>query len=123
MYVCMPRMRKVCDDTVHYAIDYAKSGDPSSQSSLLKLLDANKMVANLIVNTRPAPRKYNVLHQCAWHGSLETCKRLIEDYGADPLLLTSSGEKASEIATQRKSIRIYEGQARRCRTSQCKLCC
>lgn len=84
------------DEVAHAALDLAKAG---SWQQLFKYLDDHVDDQHgMLVNQRPAVRKYGILHQAAWHGSKSACKTLVEKYKADPSSLTQCGKTAAEIA-------------------------
>lgn len=86
------------DKVAHVAIDLAKAG---AWPQLFKFLDEDKCEGDgstVLANARPAPRKYGLLHQAAWHGQLSACKILVEKYAVDPTSLSEDGKTASEIA-------------------------
>lgn len=83
------------DKVANAAIDLAKAG---SWKQLFKMLDEQEGTAGVLANARPAIRKYGLLHHAAWHGKENECKKLIENYRADPKSLSQVGEKSSEIA-------------------------
>lgn len=78
---------------IHQAIEYAKAAE---WEKLFELLDEHR--DELIVNTVPEPDKYNVLHHAVLHADAGVCKKLIEDYSADPSMLTSDGKCTSELS-------------------------
>jgi len=76
----------------HGVIDFARDAE---WDKLFAVLDCS--VAGL-VNVRPAVRQYGVLHQAVYNGSEESVVKLLDQYGADPTLLTQADESAAELA-------------------------
>lgn len=60
------------------------------------------------INIRPEPRSYGIIHQAAWHGKQEVCIALIDQYGANPCLLTKDGLKASAVALRKGHAALAE---------------
>jgi len=50
------------------------------------------------VNVRPMQRRYAAIHQVAYAGDVVVLKRLVEEFGADPLLLTKDAETPQQVA-------------------------
>eukprot|EP00933_Yihiella_yeosuensis_P071287 TRINITY_DN79497_c0_g1_i1.p1 TRINITY_DN79497_c0_g1~~TRINITY_DN79497_c0_g1_i1.p1 ORF type:complete len:306 (+),score=78.58 TRINITY_DN79497_c0_g1_i1:81-998(+) len=63
--------------------------------------EQNNIEFSVLVNTRPSVRKFAILHQAAWWGNQEAVHRLLEDFEANPNMLTGDGELASEVAADR----------------------
>uniref|UniRef100_A0A7S4SRN8 PARP-type domain-containing protein n=1 Tax=Alexandrium monilatum TaxID=311494 RepID=A0A7S4SRN8_9DINO len=90
----------------HAAIDMAKAG---AWDSLYGVLDKQQD----LVNARPHVREYSVLHQAAFHGSLDVVRRLIEKYGADPSKPTKFGKSVAEIAEEQGHAPVVDFLAQR----------
>lgn len=75
-------------------IDCARDG---SWDQLYKELEAH----GELVNVRPLPREYTVLHQAVFHGEEEVVNTLIGKFRADPDVLSKYGEKAVDVAKAR----------------------
>lgn len=76
---------------VHSIIDAARDAE---WDTMFQLLQENPGV----VNVRPAPRTYGIIHQVAFHGHMPAIRRLTEEFMADVGLLTKDGETAQQVA-------------------------
>jgi hypothetical protein len=93
-------------ETAHAAIDLAKYG---SWEPLFRLLEEHESFGcGALVNTRPSPREYGILHQASWHGNAKVCETLVNKYHADPALLSRDGQKAAEVASGRGFTQLVE---------------
>jgi len=81
------------DQAAHGLIDLAKEGN---WEQLYEALDGQKE----LVNARPKVREYAILHQAAFHGDVSIVTSLIENYGADPAVLTKSGQSVLQVAKE-----------------------
>lgn len=82
-------------ELAHAAIDLAKDG---KWAKTFEFLDLHSDVS--IVNLRPEVREYAILHQAAFFGAQKAAEKLIDNYEADPNVLSKSGELASNVAKQ-----------------------
>mmetsp|Transcript_75593 Transcript_75593/g.179636 ORF Transcript_75593/g.179636 Transcript_75593/m.179636 type:complete len:603 (+) Transcript_75593:66-1874(+) len=81
------------EEVAHKLIDYARD---AQWDSLFELLSRHPT----LVNVRPKVRNYSILHQAAYNGSLESTKRLVEEFGADAASLSKSEQTAADVALE-----------------------
>jgi len=89
--VPLPKITAFVTKSAHLLIDHAKAG---RWEELFAMLDKQKE----LVNVRPDVRDYSPLHQAAYHDNKDAMLTLINKYGADPSLLTGSGDSLMEVA-------------------------
>lgn len=75
----------------HKAMDLAKD---AKWKDLFSLLGKTPEV----VNMRPEPREYYLLHHAAFHGSQLAVDQLIDSFGASAKVLTKSGKTVAAVA-------------------------
>lgn len=95
-------MPKPKEDLAHEVIDLAKAGKWPKVFEFLDLHPDDDRTPSVqrLVNLRPEVREYGILHQAAFFGNKEAVERLIEDYKAEPSVLTKSHVNAAGVATE-----------------------